>query len=213
VSARALTGYIGPILFLIGVVINVAGLALHARLITEPPHGYAVVFVAANLAWLLLEAPITFRRPGTPPTEVATLITYGVARMATVAAAVLGPVRESASALLVPAALIFLCGVLLRLIAMRVLGNFYSHHVIRRDDHSIVRTGPYRFVRHPAYAGMLLGHVGLVLFFLNWASVALLVALALALRWRIRVEERALLVIPAYQNYAAGRRRLIPGVW
>jgi hypothetical protein len=31
--------------------------------------------------------------------------------------------------------------------------------------------------------------------------------------WRIRVEERELLVIAAYRKFAAGRPRLIPGVW
>lgn len=109
--------------------------------------------------------------------------------------------------------LLFAGGVLLRLVAMRTLGKSYSHHVIRRDDHAIVRTGLYRLIRHPAYAGMLLGHAGLVLFFLNWASLPLLVALAVVLGWRIRVEERELLVIPAYREYAAGRPRLVPGVW
>ncbi|MEV7013063.1 isoprenylcysteine carboxylmethyltransferase family protein [Streptosporangium sp. NPDC051022] len=211
---RAWTVHITSVLFLVAVVLNVLGLILHLGRAGEPPHLFAAVFVVANLVWLVLETPITFRRPSAPPREVSTLMTYGIARMATVGAAVLGPLpwqRLSPAAAL--PVLLFLGGVLLRLVAMRVLGQFYSHHVIRRDDHVIVRTGPYRLIRHPAYAGMLLGHVGLVLFFLNWASVPLLVVLAFAIGRRIRVEERELLAIPAYREYAAGRPRLVPGVW
>jgi protein-S-isoprenylcysteine O-methyltransferase Ste14 len=52
-----------------------------------------------------------------------------------------------------------------------------------------------------------------VLFFLNWASVLLLIALAGVISWRIRVEERELLVLAEYRRYATGRPRLIPGVW
>lgn len=92
-TAPSLTwrGYIGPVLFGIGVVLNVAGLVSHLGRAAETPHLFAAVFIAANLLWLVLEAPITFRRPGAPPREVATLVAYGVTRMATVGAAVLGP--------------------------------------------------------------------------------------------------------------------------
>jgi protein-S-isoprenylcysteine O-methyltransferase Ste14 len=209
--ARSWSRYLPLALFITGVVINLAALGVQ---LGGRQHLLAAGFVAANLAWLLLETPVTFRRASAPPREVKTLAVYGIARFATVGAAVLGPPTWSrAHPLMAVAALLFVAGVLLRLVAMRTLGQFYSHHVIRRDDHVIVQTGPYRVIRHPAYAAMLLGHLGLVLFFLNWASAILLVALAFAVAWRIRVEERELLALPAYRAYAAGRPRLLPGVW
>ncbi|MFC6083317.1 methyltransferase family protein [Sphaerisporangium aureirubrum] len=212
-SSRVWAGYVAPVLFVAGVAISVAAVALCLGQ-DGPLRLFTAAFIAANLGWLVLEAPITFRRPSAPPREVATLVTYALTRVATMSAAILlPPVWQRPSPLLAVPVLLFASGVLLRVVAMRELGRFYSHHVIRRDDHVIVRTGPYRLIRHPAYAGMLLGHAGLVLFFLNPVSVPLLAALAVVIGWRVRVEERELMAIPAYRAYADGRPRLIPGMW
>src|SRR2546430_534742 len=187
--------HIGPVVLVACAAVNVAGLVVN---LAHPGalHLFAAGFVLLNLAWLLMEAPITFSRPTTQPREVATLATYGAARTITVAAAVLGPIAwPRLSPVQAIPVLIFLAGVVLRTVAVRTLGQFYSHHVIRRDDHAIVHTGPYPVVRHPAYAGMLIGHLGLVLFLLNWASVLALAVVGVVISWRIRGEERELLVI------------------
>jgi protein-S-isoprenylcysteine O-methyltransferase Ste14 len=205
---------VAPSLFVLGLLVNVGGLVVNLRRGDAPVHVYAVAFVIANLVWLVYETPVTLGKPSAPPCELSTLVVYGCTRFATVAAAEFVPIpwHHASPWLLVPAAL-YLGGITLRVVAMRTLGRFYSHYVIRRDDHAIIRTGPYRLIRHPAYAGMLLAHVGLVLFFLNWASVVMVLALGTVLAWRIRVEERALLVIPAYREYAVGHSRLVPGLW
>ena len=76
-----------------------------------------------------------------------------------------------------------------------------------------MRTGPYRFVRHPAYVGMIVAHAGFVALFANPASVVALVLMVAAIVGRIRVEERTLLTIPGYAHYAEGRPRILPAVW
>ncbi len=108
----------------------------------------------------------------------------------------------------------FVVGVAFRLYSIKVLGNFYSHHVRIKDEHKIVDTGPYRVLRHPSYSGMYIAHIGFVLFFFNWISLGLLVVLFLpAIITRILVEEKALMQVPAYKKFAATRKRLVPFIW
>ncbi|MER6302922.1 isoprenylcysteine carboxylmethyltransferase family protein [Kitasatospora sp. NPDC001539] len=202
------------LLFVVAVLATGTGLVTHLRHAGEPVDLVAAALVACYLGWLAVEIPVTFRTSGAAPRESATLLLYAAARIATVSAAVLGPLpwHTWSPLLLVPAA-VFAGGVVLRQVAIHTLGRFYSHHVTRQTDHQVVTWGVYRFIRHPAYAGMLSAHVGFVGFFLNPLSLALLVALAAAITFRIRTEERMLVNIPGYRAYAAERPALVPGLW
>jgi hypothetical protein len=56
------------------------------------------------------------------------------------------------------------------------LGRNWSGTVTLKDDHALIRTGPYRRVRHPIYSGALLALAGTVLAVGQWRGV---IALAL----------------------------------
>ncbi len=76
--------------------------------------------------------------------------------------------------------------------------------------------GPYRFLRHPAYAGFLLAGLGMALGYASvWGCAALLLILLPAVLWRVHVEERLLAAHlgASFSEYAARTKRLIPGVW
>ena len=83
-------------------------------------------------------------------------------------------------------------------------------------DHELVVTGPYRWIRHPNYAGLLLVALGTAMMIGSpgAAGVSLVVWLPLALL-RIRLEERTLLrhLGDAYGEYRRGRWCLVPGVY
>lgn len=107
-------------------------------------------------------------------------------------------------------------GVALRLWAIVALGRFFRGTVRIQQHHQVVTSGPYRWVRHPSYSGILLAVAALSLIMGNVASWAVfMVCCLLATGYRIRVEERVLTEArgTAYTDYAARTRRLIPGVW
>jgi protein-S-isoprenylcysteine O-methyltransferase Ste14 len=107
-------------------------------------------------------------------------------------------------------------GIALRQWAVWTLGRFFTVVVRVTDEQTVVDRGPYAWVRHPSYTGLLLTLLGLGLALGNWLSVlALVVVPTIGLVVRIRVEERALLTAlgEPYRAYAEHRRRLLPGVW
>jgi protein-S-isoprenylcysteine O-methyltransferase Ste14 len=111
---------------------------------------------------------------------------------------------------------LLVAGVCIRWRAIYTLGKFFTGTVLIREDHRLLRTGIYKHVRHPAYTGALLAHLGLGLSFSNWFSLGFgVVPYALAAAYRIRVEERALREAfgDEYESYASDTKRLIPGVF
>jgi protein-S-isoprenylcysteine O-methyltransferase len=111
---------------------------------------------------------------------------------------------------------VFALGVALRAWSIGQLGRFFTVDVSIRHDHALVTRGPYAWVRHPSYTGLLLMFAALGVAFENYASiVALLLPIALALARRIAVEERALAAAfgDQWTAYAARTRRLVPFIY
>jgi protein-S-isoprenylcysteine O-methyltransferase Ste14 len=67
---------------------------------------------------------------------------------------------------------LLLAGIVIRWAAVHALGEYFTGTVLIKDDHRLVREGLYKHLRHPAYAGALIAHVGLGLSFSNWFSLA-----------------------------------------
>jgi protein-S-isoprenylcysteine O-methyltransferase Ste14 len=96
--------------------------------------------------------------------------------------------------------------------------NAYFSTVVRIQSergHTVCRSGPYRFVRHPGYVGYTLQALGMP--FLLGSLWALLPALAAVIPMviRTRLEDRVLQAeLPGYQEYTRDvRYRLVPGIW
>jgi protein-S-isoprenylcysteine O-methyltransferase Ste14 len=107
-------------------------------------------------------------------------------------------------------------GLAARVWAVAALGGAFRTTVEVDPDQRVVTTGPYRWIRHPSYAGLLLlvGGYGLVAG--NWLSTAACLVLPLpALAWRIHVEEAELINVlgDAYRVYQTRSSRLVPGCW
>src|SRR5262249_10623166 len=96
--------------------------------------------------------------------------------------------------------------------------NSFAAPVVRIQEErgqTVITTGPYRYVRHPMYAGALFFLFGSPLLLGSWWGLVPALLLALMLALRIPVEEKALRAgLPGYAAYAARvRYRLIPLVW
>jgi protein-S-isoprenylcysteine O-methyltransferase Ste14 len=87
---------------------------------------------------------------------------------------------------------------------------------VQKDrEHRVITTGPYRFVRHPMYIGLILMLVGWPLVFGSlWVYVPAAVSMA-ALVVRTALEDRTLQEeLPGYVEYTRRTRyRLVPGLW
>lgn len=207
-----------PLLFAVTFAAGIAGLTWHKL---AAWHGAmracGLALVVSYLAWLLLESKVALSEPkkGETRADRGTCEAYAFGRALTVVLALALPTAwDGPGPWMAVGLAVFAAGASLRLTAIRTLGRFYSHRVRVMGDHQVVSAGPYRFMRHPAYTGMLVAHAGVVLFFFNpWALLALLVVLLPSMVVRIRVEERALFELPGYSEYAHGRRRLLPMVW
>jgi len=210
-------GRFPAVLFLAALVL--LAFALHDQLrapVSRASVGAAVV-LGGYLLWMFLEARVTFGEAAKGPTDAdrGSLELYGLGRLGLVGTAALVPTAPDAHGLRSVAALVlFACGVTLRLSAIRELGSFYSHRVRTVTAQPVVQAGPYRWIRHPAYSGMLLAHAGLVTLFPNQWSIGLFLGLLLpAIIYRIHVEEQSLYQLTGYEEYGRTRRRLIPYVW
>lgn len=107
-------------------------------------------------------------------------------------------------------------GIALREWAVWTLGRYFTVVVRVVENQEVVDSGPYRWVRHPSYTGLLLTLVGLGAALGNWFSLLALATLpSVGMVIRIRVEERALLAAlgEPYRQYARRHSRLVPGLW
>ncbi|HEU5379827.1 MAG TPA: isoprenylcysteine carboxylmethyltransferase family protein [Ktedonobacteraceae bacterium] len=109
-----------------------------------------------------------------------------------------------------------LLGIVWRWYAILTLGKYFTATVMIQEAQPVIQHGPYTFIRHPSYSGILLIVGGMGCMIGNWASLLLpLAALFISLLYRIAVEEEALLqgIGQPYALYRQRTKRLIPFVF
>jgi len=106
---------------------------------------------------------------------------------------------------------LFLAGEALRVWCIASLGPSWNARAKVDPGLSVVAHGPYRFLRHPNYLGVLLELVGLPLMGGAWWTLALLfVPHVVVLLQRIRGEDALLFALPGYAEAMAGKAALWP---
>ncbi len=95
--------------------------------------------------------------------------------------------------------------------------KFFSQIVRIQSDrgHSVAACGPYRFVRHPSYLGMIAFELAVPIMLASWWSLLVSVVNVCLITLRTALEDRTLQnELPGYAEYVQRvRYRLMPGVW
>ncbi|MBI4451199.1 isoprenylcysteine carboxylmethyltransferase family protein [Candidatus Woesearchaeota archaeon] len=107
-------------------------------------------------------------------------------------------------------------GYVVRFIAVRTLGRYFTYDVKIQKKHELLQSGIYSSLRHPGYTGIILLWLGAGIALQSITGVALtLIAVIPALLYRIRIEEAALRKAfgTKYVAYAAQTKRLVPGIY
>jgi protein-S-isoprenylcysteine O-methyltransferase Ste14 len=109
--------------------------------------------------------------------------------------------------------LLTVLGTSLRAWAVLILGKYFSVHIQVDDGHKLVETGPYKYIRHPAYAGNILQAVGIPLILNAYFSLGISAILVFLFLYRLNLEERILTQeIKGYADYITRTKKLIPKI-
>jgi len=191
-----------------------------------------ILLTLTGIAWLVLEISLRLRddargKGGTGRDRGTRALNFGLFVVAVVVADVLSFVIGKHSPLWIPGAgndgwpiavglVVIWLGLAVRVWAIVVLGRSFRTTVEVDAGQAVVSHGPYRWVRHPSYSGLLLIAAGFGLAFGNWPGLAICILLPLvATLRRIQVEESELTRVlgDPYLAYRDCTKHLIPGVW
>lgn len=110
--------------------------------------------------------------------------------------------------------LVAIAGLILFFLAHRALGRNWSPEVVIQEKHELIETGPYAYVRHPLYSGVLLMFLGLAVYCGRKVCIIYFVACFFGIYFKSQMEERLLTkTFPAYSEYKRRTKALIPFIW
>jgi methyltransferase len=106
---------------------------------------------------------------------------------------------------------LFVFSNVLRWWVIRTLGSHWNVQIIQSSQLGVVTSGPYRWIRHPNYVGVVLEVFSLPMIHTAWiTALAATVAHCELLRRRLRLEDGALLSNPAYRAAMGAKPRFLP---
>ncbi len=182
-------------------------------------------FLLAYVVWGTLKAPDLLKERSRVAENVKTwdkviMAIYTVLLLATPVLAGLDVGRAQWSQMSAAVQMLGLAGIVLAgsLIFWTILTNVYLGRMVRIQEdrgHQVVTGGPYAYVRHPMYAGIIVLFPAMALFLGSWWAIVPACLICLLMAIRTLLEDRTLQAeLPGYAAYTRQvRYRLLPGVW
>lgn len=189
------------------------------------PHIYDVIFIASYVCWLLFEFVTgASRKSGDPKRARDRGSFYFLVAMIWLEIGLdfwcvfrfqQAAIPWMRTAIFFLGIALMWAGIAFRYYAMRVLGRYFTFQVDVHSGQTVIKAGPYRYVRHPSYTGALITVIGFGMTLGNWAGLlALIACVGIGYAYRIHVEEAALVAAlgEPYKEYMGRTRRLVPFV-
>lgn len=143
------------------------------------------------------------------------LITVGYALSFSIGATKIGRIYYWNTFFAIGMVLIVL-GLMIRIQSILTLKQYFTYSVAKVENHKIIETGLYKFIRHPGYLGQLIIFIGISISISNWLSILLMmIPIAIGYIYRIKVEESFMVeqMGKNYLNYQKRTKRLIPMIY
>lgn len=188
--------------------------------------------IAVMLAWILATAIIIFRfypdllverlgpRKGAKPWDTAIMSVLGLLQLVRYIIAGLDQRFGWTGGFPFTAQIVALavCVLGYTLVVWATASNAFFSQIVRLQPergHVVVTSGPYRYVRHPAYFGAILYELAVSILLASWWALLASGLTAALLILRTALEDRTLLYeLAGYTDYAHQTRyRLLPGIW
>lgn len=185
--------------------------------------GKIVMFV--GLAWMLSEILLIFATRSRKESEdrdkgsikwLNVVIYSSIAVAVTMGSLGIGRIKGLPPAAPLTGLAMLVLGIVIRWTAIFTLRRFFTVNIVIQKDHRLIRSGLYRFVRHPSYSGALISFWGMGLVFSNIVSlVVLVIPVTIAFIKRIDIEEAALLEAfgEEYEEYKKKSKKLFPLIY
>ena len=111
--------------------------------------------------------------------------------------------------------IVLLFGFALRQLSIYILGKSFTPAITVSKKQKVIESGPYMYIRHPSYAGLILELLGVALSLSSWVGfLASLLFLIPVMIYRINIEEKLLAKnLSNYKDYMKRTYRLIPFIY
>ncbi len=210
--------YIFPIVLLIGIIIlGYRKIIFHYEIWNNSFLNGDAVIVGIYLLWIVYEIKVSHNdvKQKIVISDYGTREVYALSHGLTILSALwFNPIWNKPEIYHLIGFVFFVFGIFFRIWAIQTLGKYYSHIVRKINGHKIIDTGPYKFLRHPAYAGMITAHLGITIFYFNYVTFLIFLLLLIpSIIVRIIIEEKTLIDIEGYAEFAKNKKRIIPYVW